>query len=156
MDAGRLDFGVDERVLINGKHTGTVRFLGTTQFKKGFWVGCELDRPLGKNDGEVRGVRYFRCKANHGVFVRPDQVEPFNREQQAAFAIQSAARMRQAKKRLKQERNWRTWNALDNHNEQAFLEKGKQFKQLGEVLKGAGSGVGALGRVLHPRPHERP
>lgn len=31
--------------------------------------------PTGKNDGTVKGERYFDCKPNHGVFVRPSQVK---------------------------------------------------------------------------------
>ena len=28
----------------------------------------------GKNDGSVKGVRYFRCRNQHGVFVRHDKL----------------------------------------------------------------------------------
>ena len=28
----------------------------------------------GKNDGYVKGIRYFRCRTQHGVFVRHDKL----------------------------------------------------------------------------------
>ncbi|OCH92962.1 dynactin [Obba rivulosa] len=54
---------------------GIVRFCGATSFAPGKWVGLELSEPNGKNDGVVQGVKYFTCKPNHGVFVRPSQVK---------------------------------------------------------------------------------
>ena len=35
---------------------------------------CCLVFVQGKNDGAVKGVRYFRCRARHGVFVRHDKL----------------------------------------------------------------------------------
>jgi len=55
---------------------GTVRFVGQTLFAKtGVWVGIEYDEPFGRNDGSVQGERYFTCRPNHGVFVRPDRIK---------------------------------------------------------------------------------
>lgn len=51
-----------------------VRYAGSTSFQTGKWVGVELDEPVGKNSGVVQGKRYFDCKPNHGVFVRPIHV----------------------------------------------------------------------------------
>lgn len=70
---------VDARVEVQGK-SGTVRFVGTTSFQTGKWVGIELDTPNGKNSGVVQGKRYFECKTNHGVFVRPSQVKLLSTE----------------------------------------------------------------------------
>ncbi|XP_063675633.1 CAP-Gly domain-containing linker protein 1-like isoform X16 [Bolinopsis microptera] len=56
------------------KLEGTVRFCGEPQFASGIWVGVELDTENGKNDGEVKGVRYFQCEPQHGLFCKPDKL----------------------------------------------------------------------------------
>lgn len=45
-----------------------------TQFASGYWVGIELDAPLGKNNGAVKGETYFTCPDNCGLFVKPSQL----------------------------------------------------------------------------------
>ncbi|KAJ2725910.1 hypothetical protein GGI07_000955 [Coemansia sp. Benny D115] len=53
---------------------GTVRFVGKTSFRPGYWIGVEYDEPVGKNNGSVDGTVYFTCAPEHGSFVRPDKV----------------------------------------------------------------------------------
>ena len=53
---------------------GTLQFCGATEFAGGIWAGVALDEPEGKNDGTVKGVTYFRCPFNHGVFVPPNKL----------------------------------------------------------------------------------
>ncbi|KAG7281267.1 hypothetical protein CRUP_019792, partial [Coryphaenoides rupestris] len=48
---------------------------GLTSFAPGPWLGIELDKPSGKNDGSVAGVRYFSCPPKHGVFAPPSRVQ---------------------------------------------------------------------------------
>ena len=36
----------------------------------GTWIGLELDEAHGKNDGDVRGYRYFSCPPNHGLLAK--------------------------------------------------------------------------------------
>ena len=66
------------RLLPDSDHRrGTVRYIGDVPEIPGIgaWIGIELDEPTGKNDGSVKGTRYFECKAGFGVLVRPERVE---------------------------------------------------------------------------------
>ena len=54
----------------------TVRYVGATDFAEGVWVGLELLRPVGRNDGSVCGIRYFTCEPECGLFVPPSHVNP--------------------------------------------------------------------------------
>ncbi|XP_065186816.1 kinesin-like protein KIF13B isoform X2 [Sycon ciliatum] len=60
--------------LANGYKMGVVKFVGTTDFQPGDWIGVALDQPKGKHDGSVKGTRYFKCKPKHGVFVKIDKI----------------------------------------------------------------------------------
>ena len=54
--------------------TGILRYIGDVDFAEGIWLGVELRTPKGKNDGTVQGRKYFSCKPNHGLIVRPSKV----------------------------------------------------------------------------------
>ena len=71
---------VGNRCRINpGDKRGVVRYVGKmSTFKPGWFVGVELDEPLGKNNGGHGGVRYFECQQNMGLFLRPSAVEVGN------------------------------------------------------------------------------
>ncbi|KAJ1910903.1 hypothetical protein IWQ60_010406, partial [Tieghemiomyces parasiticus] len=72
-------------------HPGIIRFIGTTAFATGRWVGVELDSPSGKNDGSVHGEVYFTCPPNHGMFVRTTQVRLATAETTPVAATRSTA-----------------------------------------------------------------
>ncbi|EME85884.1 uncharacterized protein MYCFIDRAFT_210352 [Pseudocercospora fijiensis CIRAD86] len=67
------------RLLPDSDHRrGTVQYVGHVPEIPGgigAWVGVTLDEPTGKNDGSVKGKRYFECQPNFGVFVRPERIE---------------------------------------------------------------------------------
>lgn len=59
--------------------SGVVHYLGSTHFSAGQWCGIVLDEPCGKNDGCVKGVRYFSCAENYGIFVHVQKVRTFDK-----------------------------------------------------------------------------
>ncbi|XP_069559176.1 kinesin-like protein KIF13B isoform X2 [Brachyistius frenatus] len=65
---------VGEFVTVGANKSGTVRYVGPTDFSEGTWVGVELEVPAGKNDGSVSGKHYFHCNPGYGVLVKPGRV----------------------------------------------------------------------------------
>ena len=70
---GAMGLKLSDRVVVGNK-IGTLRFCGTTEFATGIWAGVELDTAEGRNDGTVKGMRYFHCDPNHGIFVSPNKL----------------------------------------------------------------------------------
>ena len=71
---GAMGLKLSDRVVVGGGKLGTLRFCGTTEFATGIWAGVELDTAEGRNDGTVKGMRYFHCEPNHGIFVSPSKL----------------------------------------------------------------------------------
>lgn len=49
---------------------GKIAYIGLTKFAQEKWVGIVLNEAKGKNNGTVKGVTYFQCPANFGLFVK--------------------------------------------------------------------------------------
>lgn len=62
--------------LTTGSCGGTIKFIGKVAEipGNGTWFGVQLDEERGKNDGSIRGTRYFESPQNYGVFVKPAAV----------------------------------------------------------------------------------
>ncbi|KAG5420688.1 NIP100 [Candida metapsilosis] len=72
-----MRFRIGDYVKVKGV-PGIIRFIGNTEFAPGVWFGVELEKAIGKNDGSVKGVRYFKCQNNnglYGVFVKEERLE---------------------------------------------------------------------------------
>lgn len=70
------EFKIGGRVVVKDKNLeGSVRYVGTTLFAPGKWIGIELDEPKGKNNGIIQGKTYFQCPENCGIMVRQNQLQ---------------------------------------------------------------------------------
>lgn len=119
---GASGIAVGDRVIINGRSSAVVRFIGTTEFApRGIWVGVTLDKATGRNDGSIRGVRYFSTPPNTGLFVRPEAVAPYSEENHAAGTIGAAGRGLLGRKEAKRVAVAEIYNALDNDDEHAVV-----------------------------------
>lgn len=78
---------IGNKVIVCG-FSGTIRFIGDTEFAPGTWLGLEMDQGIGKNDGSVKGTRYFSCRDKHGLFVRQTVVKAANEPDQLEGARQ--------------------------------------------------------------------
>ena len=78
-------FQVGETVLVGrtNKQLGVIRYSGPTAFGEGDWVGLELQNAVGRTDGSVNGVTYFKCAANKGIFVKASILVKAREAQQA-------------------------------------------------------------------------
>ena len=63
------------RLSVEG-HAATLRWRGSCRSADGEWLGVELDQPLGRHSGALKGDAHFACQPKRGVYVRARAVEP--------------------------------------------------------------------------------
>lgn len=76
-ESNKPEMRVGDRVEVTpGGKRGEIRFVdhGLKDLPGGWWIGIRYDEPVGKNDGVVKGVRYFSAEKAHGALVRPSRV----------------------------------------------------------------------------------
>ena len=145
-------FQIEDRVLCYGKLAGTVRFIGSTEFADGTWVGIELDRGKGKTNGTVDDMTYFQCEENHGAFLRENVLTPYDEREHAANSIQTVLyRGRKGRKKARSMRNARAWNIVDNNFEDLHVRKGKLIMDASNKLAQSLGGDGPLGEKRRRR-----
>eukprot|EP00735_Rhodelphis_limneticus_P008307 TRINITY_DN2120_c0_g1::TRINITY_DN2120_c0_g1_i1::g.12914::m.12914 TRINITY_DN2120_c0_g1::TRINITY_DN2120_c0_g1_i1::g.12914 ORF type:complete len:303 (+),score=39.36,sp/Q67Z52/TBCB_ARATH/45.53/3e-74,Ubiquitin_2/PF14560.1/3.1e-30,CAP_GLY/PF01302.20/6.9e-23,ubiquitin/PF00240.18/0.0058 TRINITY_DN2120_c0_g1_i1:87-911(+) len=71
------DMKVEDRCEVYpGSRRGSIRYVGKAEnLGPGYWIGVEYDEPFGKNNGTVKGVKYFECEDKFGGMVRPEHVK---------------------------------------------------------------------------------
>jgi dynactin 1 len=63
-------YKIGQTVELTQDKSGVIKYIGELHFSEGIFYGVDIGEPKGKNDGEVRGQRYFECPEGHGIFVR--------------------------------------------------------------------------------------
>ncbi|KIX05686.1 uncharacterized protein Z518_03658 [Rhinocladiella mackenziei CBS 650.93] len=67
-----LNIRIGQTIQTQDGREGTVRYIGPIHLAAGEWLGLELADDGGKNDGSVKGHRYFQCAPGYGIFVRKE------------------------------------------------------------------------------------
>lgn len=66
---------LNDHVLVDDKHPGTVRYKGLVDGHEGLWIGIEWWNQQGKHDGTFQGKVYFQSsKAFSSSFIRPSRI----------------------------------------------------------------------------------
>lgn len=66
---------VGKRCVVQGYDCeGVLTYVGPAQGSKDITCGVILDRKIGRNNGSVRGHKYFECEQGYGVMCNPDKI----------------------------------------------------------------------------------
>ena len=66
---------IGKRVVVDGYDSiGTIAFVGPHHVDTHPRIGVVLDTSIGRNDGTVKGHKYFECEKGHGILVVPYKV----------------------------------------------------------------------------------
>ena len=69
------DFNIGDKVFLDEKGNGEVKFIGHTNFGQGMFYGLMMDEPVGTHNGTLNGEQYFECPAKHGIFARKGKLK---------------------------------------------------------------------------------
>lgn len=85
---------VNRYVRLQDGRVGITKFFGYIHGKRKRFVGIELIDGGGKHDGIVNGMRYFKCKDDHGIMTRPTKVEKIYPARTKKWQIREENRLR--------------------------------------------------------------
>ncbi len=63
-------YKIGDTVMVAGGQMGKVAFLGEVEYSRGIFAGLVMPSGHGKNDGMVKGVRYFTCPKGCGLMLK--------------------------------------------------------------------------------------
>lgn len=68
-------YSYNDIIILNDGREGKIKFIGTLGFESDTWFGLILSTPTGSHNGIVKNRRYWKCKQNHGTFVKKNQIK---------------------------------------------------------------------------------
>lgn len=75
MESCFVQESIGKKVIVDGYESiGKIAFVGPHHIDSSPRVGVVLDTKTGRNDGSLKGHRYFECEKGHGVLVIPHKV----------------------------------------------------------------------------------
>lgn len=84
----RIVYSFNDIVTLNDGREGKIKFIGTLGFQSDTWFGLILSTPTGSHNGIVKKRKYWKCKDNHGTFVKRNQIKNIKLQRIGArFAI---------------------------------------------------------------------
>ena len=86
-----LNLKAGQTVQTQDARQGMIRYMGPLHIAAGDWIGLELPDSTGKNDGSVKGERYFQCQPGYGIFVRKESVVKIVKQPVAAQRTNGAS-----------------------------------------------------------------
>lgn len=150
-----LNFKAGDKVVVDGKHSGTVRWQGTVEGSDGVRFGIELDHAgalLGATDGTWHEKKLFTCPEDTGVLVGKDRLAFDNAKSAAATRIQALFRGRQVRQESGLLSLQRTWTALEDHEELMTTHMEDQLDQLEQLVQKRAEKAQKQGKTIRNRP----
>lgn len=75
---------IGDHILIDGKYSATILYIGLVDNHPGEWIGIEWWNQQGKHNGTYNGKFYFKTKyENSGSFIRQERISFGNNFTQA-------------------------------------------------------------------------
>ena len=68
-------FSLNDRVIVEGRMTGTIMYLGQISTSPLLVAGVKLDEPRGTSNGTFNGHKYFECHHNYGLFITIEKLK---------------------------------------------------------------------------------
>ena len=100
---------IGDMVLLTENREGIIQYIGKINLGKKddtIWIGVELSEPIGKFDGKINGIRYFKTKKNCACFIKITKiVKVFKQIKSPSKSLRDQRKSYNKRKELLRKRN---------------------------------------------------